>query len=112
MDDGQSETWQRTTRRADLNATHTPLPQPPLALRARKLLNERYQGLSTRLELSPYELFVLAESIVLAMEHPGFQHVGAGSLDIWDIARQLWASCYERLEELDGALAEAMPRPR
>src|SRR5215467_6576436 len=104
MDDGLSETWLRATRRYDANATYTPLPQPALAVRARKLLDERYHGLSTRLDLSPYELWVLAQAITLAMEHPGFQHVGADSPDIWEIARQLWASCYERLEELDSTL--------
>jgi len=112
MDDGLNETWHSTTRRDDSHTTHTALPQPSFALRARNLLDERYQGLATRLDLSPYELWVLAEAIVLALEHPGFQHVGAGAPDVWDIARRLWAGCHDRLAVLDWVLAESMPKPR
>jgi hypothetical protein len=112
MDDELNETWRSMARRDDAHATYTALPQPPLALRARNLLDERYQGLATRLDLSPYELWVLAESLVLAMEHPGFQQVGAGTSDVSDIARRMWAACHNRLAALDWVLAEAMPRPR
>lgn len=137
MNDELSKTWQRSTRQDDdAYATHVALPVPSVpnvqtthqvphvsqeqpihpvesaaSLHARKLLDERYQGLTTHLSLSPYDLWVLAEAVRLGMEHPEFLLVGAGSSDGWHIARQLWAACYERLEELDSILAAAMHRP-
>src|SRR5262249_39277266 len=88
--------------------------QLPAAIRARGLLDERYDSLLTSIQVRPYELWVLAEAIRLGMGHPSFSHVGADvdSPDIWDMARLLWNTCRERIKDLDRELAETMPRPR
>src|SRR5262245_47256514 len=77
--------------------------QQPAAVRARGLLDERYQNFVTTMELRPFELWILAEAIRLGVGHPSFDHAGAeiDSPNIWDLAKHLWAMCYERIKELD-----------
>jgi len=87
--------------------------QPPV-IRSRRLLTDHYRNMLTQMELHPYEIWVLAETIRMGLEHPQFHTINAGYdyPDVRELAKQLWAECRDRLTELDPQIGQGLSQPR